>query len=353
MTGAVLEQHTRRWSAQLHKVSVQKTLINLVALAVLCAVAFSQAPVFLTWQNWGNIAEQIAYIVIIAMPFTLLMISGAFDLSVGSAMALAGTSAALVAQQTSSSGLGIVVGTATGLVVGALNAFLVIGMGINSFIATIGTQYAARGVALLLTSGSDVSTVPPSFSDFGNYSVAGVPIQLPIMLGVVAIFMLIQRGTTLGLNAVAAGSNEEASYLAGVRVRKTRTILFALTGLAAGFAGALQASEYGLGSPTASVGLEFEVIVAVVIGGTSLFGGRGRVGGTLLGALIVGVVFNGLNLARVPSYWQTVSLGIVLIAAVAIDETVNNRHVSQAIRAFLSRGRAPLHGKAPPSPDAS
>lgn len=324
----------------LQKSSTQKTLINIGALVILCAVAASQSSVFLSWRNWENIAQQIAYIVIIATPFTLLMISGAFDLSVGSAMALAGTSAALIAHSTGSSELGITLGTLTGLVVGGVNAFLVVGMGINSFIATIGTQYTARGIALLISGGANVSSVPPTFTHFGNTSLFGVSILLPISIGIVVLFVLIQRGTTLGINSVAAGSNEDASFLAGVPVRKTRIILFALTGLAAGFAGALQASEFGLGAPTSSTGLEFEVIVAVVVGGTSLFGGRGRVLGTFLGALIVGVVFNGLNLARVPSYWQTVSLGIILIAAVGIDEFVNRPTMLWRIKRVWTRIRS-------------
>jgi ribose/xylose/arabinose/galactoside ABC-type transport system permease subunit len=319
--------------AKIRTIGFRKMVINVFALVIISLVASSYSDVFFTFRNWENIGERISYTVIVGMPFTLLMISGEFDLSVGSTMALSGTVAALLSR-----GLpvetALLFGALAGLMVGIVNALLVVGVRINSFIATIGTQYAARGVALLLSGGAEVSSIPRSFADFGNMSFGNISIQNYVAIGMVFLFLLIQRTTSLGLYSVASGSNSQASFLSGVPVQRTRVVCFLLTGLAAGFAGVLQASQFGLGSPTTSVGLEFEVIVALVVGGTSLSGGEGDVFGTLLGALIVGAVFNAMNLAAVPSYWQTVTMGIILIAAVGIDRIV---HYYSNLRKALKR----------------
>ena len=321
--------------------AVQKTLINLGALVVLCVVWAHQSDVFLTGGNVENILQQITVVAIIGCPFTLLMVAGAFDLSVGGCAALSGTVSAVLAVHGMSVPVAFLGGVGVGLAVGALNAVLVVFVGINSFIATIGTMYVCRGVADLLTGGVSVTGLPSGYPGLGNDRWQGIPIIVLIMIAFVIVFAVIQRSTLLGRYSIAAGSNEQASFLSGVPVRRTRTICFLLTGAAAAFAGVIISSQLDAGLPDASVGLEFSVIVAAVVGGISLWGGEGRVAGTFLGALIIGVVNNGLDLSLVPSYWQTVALGCLLCVAVGIDVLLQQRaQFAGAVRSVLAPRRA-------------
>lgn len=307
----------------------QKTFINIILLIALCIISGTINPVFYTWRNLFNIAEQIGSVVIILAPFTLLMVCGNIDLSVGSTVALAGVSAALFSKVMPLP-MAFLMGVLIGVAVGVVNAVMVVYMGINSFIATIGTMYIARGIALLISQGTQVSSVAPGFSRLGNTIIGGaggVSIFVPIWIVFVIVFTVMQRKTTLGRYAVSTGSDEEAAFLSGVPVARTRVICFVLTGFAAGVAGILYASQLGSGSPTSADGLEFRIIVAAVVGGCSLDGGEGSVRGTLLGAVIVGVLMNLLNLARVSTYWQRVALGLVLVVMIALDVFVFKKHI--------------------------
>jgi ribose transport system permease protein len=320
-----------RW--RLHQPALQKTAINVFALLVLGLTAAQQSDVFLTWPNVSNILDQIAIVVIIGCPFTLLMVSGAFDISVGGVAALTGTVAALLVQHNS---LPIVpafaVATGIGLLVGTINGILVVFCRINSFIATIGTMYVCRGTADLLSGGVAVTGLPLSYENLGNYRVGQTTVVVLLMFLFVAVFSVVQRSTVFGRYAIASGSNPEASFLSGVPVRKTQFICFLLTGAAAGFAGVIVSSRFAAGLPNSSVGLEFEVIVAAVVGGASLFGGEGRVIATFLGALIVGVLNNGLDLTGVQAYWQTIALGAVLVIAVGIDMVLRHAGLRDLVR---------------------
>lgn len=326
-----------RW--RLHQPAVQKTAINVFALAALCLAAAQQSPVFLTQPNISNILDQVAIVVIIGAPFTLLMVSGAFDISVGGVAALTGTIAALLAQQAMSIPQAFLVATMVGLLIGVLNGLLVVFCRINSFIATIGTMYVCRGAADLLSGGVAVTGLSPSYENLGNYAIRGTTVVVFVMFLFVIVFSLIQRSTVFGRHAIAAGSNPEASFLAGVPVRRTQFACFVLTGTAAGFAGVIVSSRFAAGLPNSSVGLEFEIIVAAVVGGASLFGGEGRVIGTFLGALIVGVLNNGLDLAGVQAYWQTIALGAILVAAVGIDMFLRHARVGKLLDDVTAHSR--------------
>lgn len=304
----------------------QKTLINLVLLIVLCIISGSLNSRFWTVNNFLNICEQIGTQVIILAPFTLLMVCGNFDLSVGSAVALTGVVAALLSKVLPLP-LAFLSGILVGGIVGVMNAVFVLILGINSFIATIGSMYIARGAALLLSNGTQVASVAKNFYKLGNTYVGKVSIFVVIWIVFILIFTVIQRNTTLGRYAIATGSNSEAAFLTGVPVKRTRFICFILTGLAAGIAGVMYASQLGSGSPQSADELEFKCIVAAVVGGTSLDGGEGSVKGSLLGAIIVGVLMNLLNLAKVPSYWQKVALGVVLVVMVAVDVLIFHKNI--------------------------
>lgn len=316
--------------------TARKLAINLLALAVICLILSFATDRFLTIVNITNVLRQISAVAICGSAVTLLMVSGGLDLSVGAVVALSGVVAALLANQMPVP-LAFAAGVGVGALVGLLNAVLVVGIGINSVIATLGTLYIARGSALLITNGVPVYQVPPGYSYLGTGTLVGVPLPIVVMVVVVIAFLILERRTLLGRYAVAVGSNEQAARLSGVPTLETRAILFILSGAAAGLAGIVISSRLNAGLSTAGVGFEFEVIVATVLGGTSLLGGQGTVIGLIVGALIVGVVANGMNLLGIPSFWQTVALGTVLVLAVGLDAALRRDQFIMRLRRRTER----------------
>lgn len=298
---------------------MSKGLTTFLILLVLGLVLTLMNENFLTTANMQNVLRQVSVTAISAVAVTLVMVAGGLDLSVGGVVALSGVTAALLAGSGMPLWAAFVGGVVIGLVVGLVNGILVVSLGINSVIATLGTMSISRGTAQLLTNGSPVHEVPPEFRALGTGFMGFVPIPVVLMLFTVVVFVLIQRRTLLGKHAVAIGSNLEAARLAGIRVNRVRVALFVISGAMAGFGGIIVASRLNSGQPNAGMGFEFAVIVAAVLGGTSLSGGEGRVEGTLIGALIVGVLGNGLNLLGVRPFWQNVVEGVVLVVAVGLD----------------------------------
>jgi ribose/xylose/arabinose/galactoside ABC-type transport system permease subunit len=296
-----------------------KAGINVVILLLLVAGLALISEHFLSFENLRNVLRQISVVAIVASAVTLVMIAGGLELSVGGVVALSGVVSALLAVNGLPIPLAFAAGVATGAVVGFVNGFLVVQMGLNSVIATLGTLYMARGVASLMTGGVPVHNVPAGYSTIGTGFIAGIPIPVLIMLAVVVVFAILQRATLLGKYAIAIGSNFEAARLAGIRVNAVRMTLYVLSGTMAGLGGILISSRLSSGQPTAASGLEFDVIVAAILGGVSLAGGEGSVIGTLIGALILGVISNGLNILGVEPFWQTILQGVILVVAVSID----------------------------------
>lgn len=307
--------------AALGTTSGRKTAINVVALALLCVAFGLLTDRFLTLTNLTNVLRQISPVVVVGCAVTLLMVSGGLDLSVGAVVALSGVSAALLSQILPLPAA-FAIATLIGACVGLANAVLVLVVGINSVIATLGMLYVARGTALLLSNGNAVYQVPRDYRVIGVGDIAGIPTPVVVMLLFVLTFLIVERGTILGRYAVAVGSNAGAAELAGVPVRLTRGILYGLAGASAGWAGVMVSSRLNSGLPATGQGFEFEVIVATILGGTSLLGGEGSIFGMVLGALIVGLLGNGLNLLGVPTFWQTVAQGVVLVLAVGLDATL-------------------------------
>lgn len=296
-----------------------KGLTTLLILIALCAVFALLDPNFLGVNNIQNVLRQVAVTAIVAAAVTLVMVSGGLDLSVGGVVALSGVSAALLVAGGVPVWLAFIGGVVVGLLVGLVNGLLVVGLGINSVIATLGTMTITRGIAQLLTNGSPVHKVPSEFRWLGTGFLGPIPIPVLIMVVVVVVFVVIQKRTLIGKYTFAIGSNVDAARLAGIRVNKVRIQVFVLAGGMSGLGGVILASRLNSGQPNAGIGFEFAVIVAAVLGGTSLAGGEGRVSGTLIGALIVGVLGNGLNLLGVQTFWQNVVEGFVLILAVGLD----------------------------------
>jgi ribose transport system permease protein len=303
----------------------QKVLINLAILTLIWVVLMLFTPRFMTVQNLTNVLRQIATIATVGSVVTLLMVGRNFDLSVGGVLALSGCVAATLAN----SGWEVVPSFVAGIVVGTLvgfgNGLLVVVIGINSVIATLGTMYLTRGSALLVTNGLPVYSVPEGYGFIGTGYFGVIPIPVIVMAVAVLAMTVIARRTILGKYARATGSDPLSARLSGVPVRGVQFALFMLAGTAGGWGGVMVSSRIGGGYPTVGVGFEFEVIVAAVLGGTSLAGGQGSVFGTFVGALIIGSLNNGLDLLGVPTFWQTVSLGVVLLLAVALDRVLQRR----------------------------
>lgn len=318
-----------------------KVLFNVLLLVIVWAVLTALTPRFLTPENLSNVSRQIAFVATVASAVTILMISRNFDLSVGGVIALSGCVAASVANDGMPVPLAFAAGTAVGIGVGATNGILVVLVGINSVIATLGTMYLARGSALLVTNGLPVYSVPPGYEFIGAGYIWGVPVPTLIMFAAVAAMSIVLGRMVLGKYARATGSNPDSARLAGIPIRLVQFALFVIVGAAAGWGGVMVSSRVGGGYPTVGVGFEFQVVVAAVLGGTSLNGGRGSVIGTFLGALVIGSLNNGLDLLSVSSFWQTVVLGLVLLLALGLDALLDRISRTRST-ARASRNRADI-----------
>jgi ribose transport system permease protein len=300
--------------------------VGLAAVLIAEIVFFSIAsPHFFDTTNFENIGRAIAIIGIVAAGETVVIISGGFDLSVGSTMAAAGMIAAYLVNH----GSGIVVGFAAalvaGIVIGLVNGALVSYVRINPLIATLGMLSVVRGLGFVVSGGKDVITDDETFLTIGTGSVLGIPTIVVVLLVVFLAVGAVMPRTRFGRYAYAIGSNARACTLAGVPVKRTRLKFYALCGALAAVGGIVTVARTGVGQPSANLGAELDIITAVILGGTSLNGGRGRLAGTFLGLVVLGVLNNGLILMSVPSYWQQVVKGVILLLAVTYDELRNTR----------------------------
>jgi len=281
----------------------------LAGLLVLALVIAIMQPAFLNAQNLLNVGVQAAVIAIMAFGMTFVVVAGGIDLSVGSIAALAAMVGALTAGP-----VGLVVGALCGLINGALVSY----GKLPPFIATLAMLSVARGLTLVFSEGQPHET--DSLVTFlGSNLAPMLPLPLLLMLAFFGITGLILTRTNLGRRMYAIGGNEEAAKLSGIDVRRQKLWIYALSGLFAAAAGLVLAGRLGSAGPQAAVGYELDAIAAVVIGGASLSGGVGRATGTLVGALVLAVLRNGLNLLQVPPFWQQVVIGVVIALAALLD----------------------------------
>ena len=296
-----------------------------LGLLVLCVGLWIATPYFATTANLANVAEQSAVVGVIAIGMTFVILTGGIDLSVGSLVALAG----VVIGGSLRSGLPVTVAVSLGLLTGAaagmLNGLMITLGKLPPFIATLGMMSVARGGALMLSDGRPISGFPDSLRAVATGNLLGVPAPVVLMLVLYAVAYAILTRTVAGRYVYAIGGNEEATKLAGVRVRFHKTVVYAISGLSAAVCATLLVARLNSAQPIAGMGYELDAIAAVVIGGTSLLGGTGSVIGTLIGALIMSVLRNGLNLLGVSSYLQQVAIGAVIIVAVLIDMALRRR----------------------------
>jgi len=333
---------------KLRKRDVQRMIANVSIILLIGLYVQVRTGLFYTTHNLEAVSIQIAVVTIVASAMCLVMIAGSIDVSVSGTVVLSGVVAGLCVIHGLSLPVAFVIATLSGVVVGLVNSFLVLGVGITSLIATIGTLYVTQGVANLLTNGLPIAGLPLSFGRVGSGFIGGVPIAVPMVVVVVAIFVAIQRYTVLGRYAVATGSDAKAAYLNGVNIRWTTTMCFALTGAAAGWGGVVYASRIGTPSPVLDNDLLFQVIVAIVVGGTSLFGGEGSVFGTFLGSMLIGVLNNGLNLLGVSTFWQYIALGMLLVISVGADTVLRRDSVYRWRRALFGGRKRQEAGRTAP-----
>jgi ribose transport system permease protein len=296
-----------------------------MALVALVIVLSTLSDRFLTTSNIINVLRQISINAIIAAGMTVVIIGRGIDLSVGSLLALTGVVGAGLAVGGLPAGFAILAALALGTALGTFNGAFVAYAGIAPFIVTLAGLTIFRGAALAFTDGRPISGLPPLFRTIGYGSFLGLPIPVWIMLGFLILTHVILRYTALGRAVYAIGGNEEAARLSGIPVRRVILFTFAYSGMAAALASMVLTGRLNSAQPSAGVMFELDAIAAVVVGGTSLFGGRGGVFGTLVGALIIGVINNGMNLLNVPSFYQQIVKGGVILAALLIERLVATR----------------------------
>ena len=275
---------------------------------------------FLAPNNLLNIALQTSIITIVAIGMTFTILTAGIDLSVGSVMALCGALAAGLAVK---SGLGtfggISVALMAGVLIGAVNGLLIVRGGMPPFVATLAMMAVARGLTLVYTEGRPIAGIDEAFIFLGNGKILNIPAPIIIMIVIAVIAAIVLRYTRFGLYVYATGGNEETTRLAGISPQKVMMAVYMISGFTAALGGILLTARLWSAQPNAATGWELDAIAAPVLGGTSLFGGVGGIGGTVAGAFIIGILSNGLNLMGISSYYQQVIKGVVFILAVVLD----------------------------------
>ena len=299
------------------------TLIGLVAL---CIVLWILTPYFLTVSNLLNVAEQTSINAIVAVGMTYVIVSGGIDLSVGSIVALSGVVLGLALKADQPLTLALAAALGVGFASGVGNGALVSAGGLPPFIVTLGTMSIARGAALLVTEGRPISGFGPAFRSLATGRAGFVPAPVIVMALVYAAGHFVLTRTTFGRYVYAIGGNEEATRLSGVSIRLHKTMIYGVSGLTSAIAAVILTARLNSAQPIAGMMYELDAIAATVIGGTSLMGGEGTLGGTLVGALIMGVLRNGLNLLGVSSFLQQIVIGTVIVVAVLLDTVLKRRH---------------------------
>jgi ribose transport system permease protein len=313
-TSTTADQATRSFAIEVRS-------LGLVGILLAEMILFSiLSPYFLGTKNLLNIGRAVSIQGIAAAGMTIVLISGGFDLSIASVVAASGVLSVMLLQQGMPLIVAVIGGMALGAVVGLFNGTIITRLRINPLIATLGTMTIVRGLAFMATAGLTLTVQSKAFIFLGRGYIMGVPAPFVLMLVVYALVFVVLQYTQFGRYVYAIGGNPAASRLAGINVDGWRLLIYMIVGLAAGLSGVMLASLMGTAMPNAAQGYELEVIAAVILGGASLAGGVGTIQGTLIGMLILGVLANGMILLNVPSYWQMIARGTVLLLAVAADQ---------------------------------
>jgi len=309
-----------------------RQLLPFASLLLLLIFLSLRVPdTFLTTENFLNIFRRSSVNTIIAVGMTAIIISGGIDLSVGSMLSLAGMTGAWTMLKISGGAeittqamwIGTLVGTATGLLAGLLNGSLINGLKLPPFIVTLGTMSIFRGIAYVMNDGQPYNV--PTYKYLGNGHLLGMPVSILMAIVIVLIAMAVLRYSKLGRYTYAIGNNRTATLYSGVNVNRNLTIIYTLSGLLVGLAAMIATSRTVSAQPTAGIGLELDIIAAVVIGGASLSGGRGTIIGTIIGTLLISFLRNGCTLLGIDTNVQLIVIGTIIIVAVSVDQLARSQ----------------------------
>lgn len=280
---------------------------------------------FLSVQNILNLLQQSSFVGIISIGMTFVILVAGIDLSVGAVLALTGMLASLLISTGMNPVWAIVITLAAGAFLGFVNGFISTKFKVPAFIATLAMMVSARGLAFLTTDGTPIYDLPASFTALGGNVFGRIPLTAIIWIVLTVIAIIVLKYTTFGRKIYAVGGNAESARLSGIPVEKYVTWCFVISGTLAAVAGILMSAWLTVGQPTAGTGLELDVIAAVVLGGTSLFGGKGSIGGTFIGVLILSMIVNIFNLLGLSSYYQSVFMGLIIVLALIMNQYIINR----------------------------
>lgn len=310
-------------NVSLKKLFKMDSIAVIVALILEIIIFGVSSPYFFTKSNLLTILQYCALQGLVALPYTLLMISGNFDMSLGSQVALISCVVATICHGSDIGWgivlLSIVVAMLIGGACGYLNSIFILKVGLPPFIATMAMMQALRGVAYLMTNGSSIMVTSKIFGILGRKKTFGIPNTVYILLLFILIFAFVAKYTVFGRRAYTIGGNPTAARLSGINVHRNVTILYIVTSAMCGLVGMLYTSQLGAAMPSSNADFGFDVISAVVLGGCAMSGGRGNMAGTIMGVLILAILDNGLIMLNVSSHWQLVCSGVVLLLAVSID----------------------------------
>ncbi|HHV11917.1 MAG TPA: ABC transporter permease [Clostridiales bacterium] len=290
-------------------------LIFLLLFIISCFVS----PVFLSSRNLLNVIRQISVSAIVGIGFTCIIASANLDLSVGDMIGLLGAEMALLSRAGLPFGLVILIGVLTGAFCGFMNGMIGVSIGLPLFIVTLATGQIYNGITLLITHNSAVTGISPEFKALGQGYLFNIPTPIYIMVGVGIVIYLVLNKTTFGRHIIAIGGNKEAAHVSGIDTKKVTVGVYMLLGVCASVAAVVLTGRANSAQPSAGAGMALDSVAAVVIGGTPLSGGSGKVMGTVIGCLIVGTINNMLNLLGVDSNWQSVAKGLLILIAVSLD----------------------------------
>ncbi|HGE71745.1 TPA: ABC transporter permease [Candidatus Poribacteria bacterium] len=299
----------RRWS---------RYLGIILSLVLISAIFSLLTPIYLTGQNLINIAQQAVINSIVALGMTVVIISGGIDLSVGSIVAL---TSLIVAQNMAEKSIpsALLIGIAVGIICGLINGGLISYLKLQPFLVTLGTMSLYRGLALIFCNGLPIRNIPSAFLVGMNALNNSFPIPVIIMFAFSLLIGFLMRKTVIGEYIFAIGGNEEATRLSGIRVNEIKVLGYVISAIACTIAGIIFISRLGVADPQAGIGYELEAIAAAAVGGASLSGGKGSILGTIIGALLLSAIRNGLTLLNVQAFYQYVAVGIIIIIAISID----------------------------------
>ncbi len=307
-----------------------KNVFSILILAFIIVFFAIQAPGFLSYTSVVNIFRSSVFLVVTGLGATILLVSGHIDLSIGSTMALTCVTFAILTRMGIPLLAGLLISVVAGALVGMVNSFLVVTLRINSVIATLGSLYFVRGIAYIIM-GDEPSILPghENFTFLGRGFIGPVPFQVIIILAIVVLFFFIEKKSLLWKYSVAIGCNRVAATLSGINIKMIISVLYIITGTLAGLSGAILASRLSVGQKFVGEGFEFDVIIAILLGGTSFRGGQGTVIGTVIGAFVVSILGIGLNMMGIASFYQYVIKGIILILVVFFDKLLKDKFLNR------------------------